>query len=558
MIKLSLNGRQIEAPEGGNLLQVAMEHGVYIPHLCFHPGLSAPAGCRLCLVEVESGNGRKLVTACNTRVADGMVIDTQTETVEKARAAVMEFLLINHPLDCPVCAKAGECELQDHAHASGRDRGRFDEEKMRRKRKDIGAHLLLYAERCIGCTRCVRFCDEITNSGELALFHRGARTEVDIFPGLGLNNGMAGNSVDLCPTGALVDKDSHFGPPVWALRGVDSVCPGCSAGCNVRVDVHAGRIQRLKPRVNLEVNQYWMCDEGRYGWGYVHDHRRLSTPLVKEEGGLTPVSWEGAVESASQKLTQYYEPESLAAICGGHLTNEESYLFVRLVQEGWRMQQVCLQVKEDEGGDVRFFGGFTTRAEKAPNARGMRELAAALGLELREPEQLWQGMEEGRIRAAYVLGGYPGEALSDRERQALSQLEFLVVEAMTESELTAMADVLLPGVSFAEKEGTFTNVDGRVQRIRQAIPPRGKALPDWQILQRLGIAAGLAWDYAHPERIMEEIGQQGEGVFTGLTYEILEAQASDRDRGGQAYGGGWAAEVQRQGFIHVEDHTKSS
>ena len=558
MVKLSLNGRQIEAPEGGNLLRVAMEHGVYIPHLCFHPGLSAPASCRLCLVEIESGNGRKLITACNTRVAAGMVVDTQSETVKKARAAVMEFLLINHPLDCPVCAKAGECELQDHACASGRDRGRFGEEKVRRKKKEIGAHLLLYTERCIGCTRCIRFCDEITGTGELSLFHRGMRTEVDIFPGLGLNNGMAGNSVDLCPAGALVDENFHFGPPVWKLRGVDSVCPGCSAGCNVRVDVHAGRIQRLKPRVNLAVNQYWMCDEGRYGWGYVHDPRRLSTPLVKEEGGSTPVSWEEAVKSASQRLTRYYEPESIAAICSGHLTNEESYLFVRLAQEGWRTHQVSLRVKEDEGGDIRFPGGFIIRAEKAPNARGMREIAAALELELLEPEQIWQGMEEGRIRAAYVLGGYPGEALSDRERQALSQLEFLVVEEMMESELTALADVLLPGVSFAEREGTFTNVDGRVQRIRQAIPPGGEALPDWQILQRLGAAAGLAWNYTHPGQIMEEIGQRCEGFFADLTYEVLGEQASDRNCGGQAYGGGWAAEVQRQGFIHVEDHTKSS
>jgi len=557
MARLTLDGRRIEAPEGSNVLLVALEHGVYIPHFCFHPALSAPANCRMCLVEIETSGKRELTTACDARVVDGMVVDTRGEAVAQARQAVMEFLLVDHPLDCPVCDKAGECELQDHAHAYGRGAGRFSEVKVRRGTKQIGQRVVLYADRCIGCTRCVRFCDEITGTGELSIFRRGARAQVDIFPGARLDNRMSGNVVDLCPVGALVDEEFRFQPPVWRLRGVDSICPGCSAGCSVRVDVHAERVHRLKPRVNLEVNQYWMCDDGRYGWRYVHSPWRLSAPLVKQGNGQVPASWEEALKRVTQKLTRGYEPQSVVAILSGGLTNEENYLLARLAREVWKTRQAGLRRRLDGEGDVRFEGGFTIRADRTPNARGAREVAAGLELELLDPDQIWQGMEDGRIRAAYLLGGHPGERLQERERQALAGLELLVVQDMLDSELTRLADVVLPGVSPFEKDGTFTNADGRVQRVRQAIPPRPDALPDWQILQRLG-AAGPGWDFAHPRQIMDEMGQHLGGRYAGLTYERLEAGEPDRRRRRQAYGGGWAAQMQGRGFIHVEDHGKWS
>ena len=560
MVKLILNGREIETEEGLNVLQVALEHGVYIPHLCFHPALSAPAGCRLCLTEIEVGGRRTLTTACDARVVDGMVVDTDTPEVEQARAAVLEFLLINHPLDCPVCDRSGECELQDYSYTYGRDFSRFEEEKVVHPREDIGEHVLLYADRCVCCTRCIRFGDEVSGTSELGLLHRGVHSQVGIFPEKRLDNRMSGNVVDICPVGALVDKDFLFAQPVWKLRGVDTICPGCSAGCNVRADVSAEQVYRLKPRVNLEVNHYWMCDEGRYGWHYVHSPSRLPFPFLRQQDRQVPASWEQAIAAAHQGLEQIHQSyggQAIATLFSNSMTNEANYLLGRLAGEVWQTPQVSRRDRVAPEGDVSFASGFKIRADKTPNARGVSDLAAGLGLKLLEPEALWQGMEEGRIRAAVVLGGHPRERLSPREKQVLGRLDWLVVQDLLHSELTELAHVVLPSSSFAEEDGTFTNVDGRVQRIRQAIRPGGAARPGWQGLQKLARAAGCTWDYDHPGDIMVEIGRRLKGVYADLTYEILQAREPDQRGGGAAYGGGWATWLQQQGFLHIEDHTRS-
>jgi len=414
--------------------------------------------------------------------------------------------------------------------------------------------VFLHPELCIGCTRCVRFCDEITGSGELGVFGRGAGVEVDVFPGAELANELAGNLVDLCPVGALVDGKIPAALPPWKLKGVDSICPGCSAGCNVRADVHRGGIYRLKPRVNLDVNQYWMCDDGRYGWGYVHDDQRLGAPLIGRGEGARRVSWNEAIKEINQRLAQQFGPEAIAVVCRGFQTNEESFLLARLAIDVWRTHQIALWQREDARGDVELADGFTVRGDRTPNARGFREIAVGLGLELLPSELIWKRIEDGEIRAVLLLGGGPEGELEKAARRALERLEWLVVVDILHNELTELADVVLPGISAFEKEGSFTNVDGRVQRVRRVIPPLTGAMPDWQILQRLGEGGGEEWPYKSPQGIAAEIGRRLEGRYADLGSE-------DRELGsglGQAYGGGWADWLQRCGFFGVGDHTKRS
>ena len=267
--------------------------------------------------------------ACTAMPAEGMVVETQTEVVKQSQNAVMEFLLINHPLDCPVCDQAGECDLQDYSYTYGPDRSRFHEQKSVQPKKDIGKHVLLYSDRCIRCTRCIRFCDEVSGTSELGYFNRGVHNEVDVFPGERLDNRLSGNTVDICPVGALLDKDFLFKQRVWFLKGVDTICPGCSTGCNIRADINRERIYRLVPRENLEVNDYWMCDDGRHGWGYVHSDDRLLFPLMG--GGEEPdlVLWTAALERVAEgfeKVREAHGEGAIAGIASGHLTNEENFL----------------------------------------------------------------------------------------------------------------------------------------------------------------------------------------------------------------------------------------
>ena len=561
MATLRLNGEQIEADEGRNLLMVALERGVFIPHLCFHPGLSAPAHCRMCLAEVEVNGHRELTTTCNAKVADGMTVDASSDAVEQAREAVLEFLLLNHPLDCPVCDKAGECELQNYAFTNGRHAGRYEEPKRRQSTRDIGEHILLDPERCIRCSRCVRFCEEVSGSGELGVFHKGGRTEVDVFDGQRVDDLMSGNLVDLCPVGAMLDKGFRR-QPVWRLDGVDSVCPGCASGCNIRIDVRDNRIRRLKPRVNMKVNEHWMCDEGRYGWGYVHDEMRLTVPMVAGPQGLARASWDEALAAAHEgmKPPGAVDDRGSVVVLGGHMTNEEAYLLGLLATDVWGIRRAYLQTHISDAGDIVFPGGFTIRADRSPNSHGVREVTSHLGLEVLQMEEIRAAIDAGEIRAAWVAGGGPSLRLSDDAMAALDGLEFLVVQDILESDLTAAANVVLPGCSFAEKDGTFTNCDGRVQRIRRAVEPPGEAIPDWHLLSKLGEAAGQAVKFGF-ENAGEVLAHLGESIsappLKGASYEALDAGEPARYSTGQAYGGGWSALMQRLGFLQVEDHTKT-
>ena len=561
MATLHLNGEQIEADEGRNLLMVALEQGVFIPHLCFHPGLSAPAHCRMCLAEVEVNGHRELTTTCNAKVVEGMTVDASSDAVEQAREAVLEFLLLNHPLDCPVCDKAGECELQNYAFSSGRHAGRYDEPKRRQPTRDIGEHILLDGERCIRCSRCVRFCEEISGSGKLGVFDKGGRTEVDIFDGQRVDDLMSGNLVDLCPVGAMLDKGFRR-QPVWRLNGVDSVCSGCASGCNIRIDARDNRIRRLKPRVNMKVNEHWMCDEGRYGWDYIYDETRLTAPSVTGQESPAPTSWDEALAAAHAGMMPAgaVDDREAVVVFSGHMTNEEAYLLGLLATRAWGIRRAYLQTHISAAGDVVFPGGFTIRADRSPNSYGVREVTSHLGLEMLPTEEIRAAVDADEIRAAWVVGGGPSLRLGDDAMGALAELEFLVVQDILESELTAVANVVLPGCSFVEKDGTFTNCDGRVQRIRGAVEPPGEAIADWYLLNKLGDVAGAAvtFGFENAGAVLAHLGESKSApLFEGVSNESLDAGEPAHSPVGQAYGGGWSALMQRLGFLQVEDHTKN-
>jgi NADH-quinone oxidoreductase subunit G len=549
-----LDGERVSADAGASLLQVVLQHGVPVPHLCYHPGLSVPASCRICVVGIGEEGERRLQTACNLPVEEGLVVDTRSADVLAARQETLEFALLHHAVDCPSCSKAGECEVQNGVRDWGRERGRFTEQREQRPKRSLGTGLDLYPDRCVGCSRCIRFSEEISLSGELCRTGRGDNVEVDIAPGRQVDNPLAGNLADLCPAGALIDTSRVSGPPAWLLQGVDSICVRCSAGCPIRVDVYRGKVERVVARGLPSQGQYWICDEGRYGWrtGRV---RVSQSRLQPSAGSWVDVSWERALEEATRRLKYLYtRPGEVVAFLNTAESNENNYLLARLSRELWQADRVGLLAHQTAESDQHFGGGFTVRADKAPNALGATEMIAGHSLDVAEHESLWEEMERGHIRAVYVLDGPDGTVLSERAKMALSRVELLVVQGAVDSELAQMADVFFAGAVEFEKEGTYTNVDGRVQRLRRAIDVPINSAADWSLLVHLGTELGMAWEYAGIEDITAEIGERLQGRYAGFDY--WDGNAEDRGRSAQAYGGGWATWLQRQGLLSVEDHTK--
>lgn len=511
MPTFTLNGQEIEITPGRNVLQTAGDHGVHIPHYCYHQGLSAPANCRMCLVEIEMGGRRGMMPSCTAMPAEGMIVDTETDVVKNNQEAIMEFLLINHPLDCPVCDQAGECELQDYSFTYGPGASRFMEEKSVQPKKDIGKNVMLYSDRCIRCTRCIRFCDEISGTSELGYFNRGVHNEIDVFPGIKMDNRLSGNTVDICPVGALLDKEFLFKQRVWFLQEADTVCAGCSTGCNVRADLNKERIYRLVPRENLEVNDYWMCDDGRHGWGYVHSDDRLLFPTTGRGEAENLVLWDAALSKVQEGVNAVREAhgdDSVAVFASPHLTNEEQYLFGKLVKDGLAGAKVALRSKVDGEGDVAFKSGFTIRADKSPNARGANEILGALGVNLVQESDLWDGIQTGAIKAVLFFGGDPLDKFSDQEKDGLRGLDFLMVQDILASDVSLSADVVLPGAAFIEKDGTFTNYAGRVQQIAAGLAPPGDARPEWQILADLINTFGGTVTFESAEDVMADVARE--------------------------------------------------
>jgi NADH-quinone oxidoreductase subunit G len=459
MVTLTIDGKQIQANSGQTIIEAARDHGMEIPHFCWHPRLSVAGNCRMCLVEVEKTP--KLAIACSTTVADGMVVHTANERVIRARQAVMEFLLINHPLDCPICDEAGECKLQDYAYSHSIGASRFEEDKVHKpKRVELGPNVLLDTERCIMCSRCVRFCDEIAQKPQLTFSQRGDHVELTTFPGEQLDNPYAMNTIDICPVGALTSRDFRFKARVWEMSATESVCPGCARGCNIFLWVRNNEILRLTPRFNPEVNDHWMCDAGRLNsFRHVNAETRLRSPQMRKEQELAEVGWDEAIAKAASELKQFRKSE-IAVIASAYATNEDIYLLQKFARDILGTRLLAHRVHEVPGDQ----DDLLIRADKTPNSRG----AAALGIPGEAAfEGILRGIREGQVKALYVVED--NIAADPAVAQLLSRLELLVVHSSNENATTRMADVVLPCSTFAERSGTFTNFQGRVQRIRPAV-----------------------------------------------------------------------------------------
>jgi len=488
MPNVTIDDRTVEVPAGTNLVDAAQKVGVQIPHYCYHPRLSVVGQCRMCMVEVQGMP--KLQAACSTQVVkDGMVVRTQSAPAVEAQRAIMEFLLINHPLDCPICDQAGECGLQDYSFKHGQAFSRFHFEEKRtypeKERIPLGPTVMLNMNRCIQCTRCVRFTQEISKTGELGFFERGSHAEIGTFPGRQLDNPLSTCVVDICPVGALTSTRFRFAERVWYLDKKPSICTGCDVGCNVTLEHRRGAIRRYKPRFNLEVNDHWMCDHGRATHERYRELPRLTAPKIRKNGGdLGAAGWREALDALFSALRAKRSDGAVAILGSGFLSTEESYLLARLAalidsphRSVWVDSGPARQIPNTRGG--------ITGREAAPNRRGA-ELAGLVAAEgaLDARRLLEEGA--GSCSALFVADSDFGRAAHDPKLvERLRGARFLAVMGWAETPLAQVADLVLPAATHAEREGTFVNVAGRLQRFERAFPAPGQCRAQIEILSDL-------------------------------------------------------------------------
>jgi NADH-quinone oxidoreductase subunit G len=534
MPKLTIDGKAIEVPPGTNLIEAARQVGVEVPHYCYHPALSIAGQCRLCMVDLEKAP--RPTIACNTIAADGMVVLTQTPRVLETRRSVMEWHLVNHPLDCPVCDQAGECWLQIYYMQHGLYEPRMIDDKVHKpKAVPLGPHVILDAERCILCSRCVRFCDEVTKTGELGIFNRGDHSEIGLFPGTTLDNPYSANVIDICPVGALTDRDFRFRVRVWYLDRTKSICPGCARGCNIEVHTNTRRLHqskgrrvaRLKPRFNAEVNGWWICDAGRYGFQDLDAPSRLLRPQRRTAGGPDAVAWPEMGRLVAERL-QAAGPERVGVLLSPRMANEDLWLARRLFVEALGLRTVDFRLPLAAPGDQ---DAFLIRADKHPNTRGAELIGlAAAGEE--DGGHVLAGAEAGRLAVLWVFGHdlFAGRWPAVEVQAALDRVECLIFQGANANPTSERAHLVLPSVPYTEREGTFTNFEGRVQRFWAALEPLGEARPDWAILAEVARALGHDWRPVRAELLFRELAG-AVPAFAGLGYGRL------RDHGAQVAAG---------------------
>ena len=488
MLNVQVEGEWKQFPKGTRLIEACMKSGHFIPHYCYHPKLSSPGNCRMCLVElgmpkmtperklVLGADGRPEIAwsprpaiSCATEISEGMAVRTSSPLVEECRKGVMEFLLINHPLDCPICDQAGECRLQEFSVEYGKGESRFLEEKVKKpKRVDIGPRIVLDDERCILCSRCVRFMQEIAHDDVFGFVNRGSHTTLTVYPGRLLDNNYSLNTVDICPVGALTSKDFRFSMRVWFLRETKSIDVNCGNGTNILIGSRENIIYRITPRENDFVNSCWMPDNHRLNFHYVNSEERLKEPIIK--GDELPASWPRAIQAAAEQLKS--NPKATAMIASARMTNEELFLARRLAKT--LSIELFDVLPRPQKGD-----GFLISEDGNPNTTGAKLIGVATG-KLRE---IASGVSSGTVKSLLVLGEDALECgVSETD---LEKLDSLVVTAILPDRTTANATVLLPAASWAEKRGSMINLKGRLQRLNQAISSPGGARDDWEILRDL-------------------------------------------------------------------------
>lgn len=466
-ISLRIDGVDVAVEKGTTVIQAAERTGIVVPHYCYHPGIpTRPAQCRMCLVEVEGQP--KLQPSCVLEAQDGMVVMTESEKAREARRSVIEFLLLNHPLDCPICDAAGQCMLQDYAYETRQLKSRFAGAKLVLGRDRIADDILYFADRCILCTRCVRFMRDVAKDDALIVAQRGHKAYIDTFPGRDLDNVFRGNIVDVCPVGALVHEDFLLKARAWDMDHAPGVCAGCSNGCNIEIDVKENQVVRVKPRYNPEVNAYWMCDVGRRHLVMSNRGLRTELPLIRRNGELEAVHWGEALEWAAASLPTGQGGVALVS----PFESTENLFYLRELLRHLGIEDGGFRLERGEEATLPGFPSLALRADRAPNGAG----AEALGFRKTDrPPTVAPG---GTL---VVLG----DRLPDADPDYGADAGFFLYMGSHVAGAARNATIVLPATTFAEQEGTFVSHEGRVQRFHQALRPPGVARPAWMSLSRL-------------------------------------------------------------------------
>lgn len=542
MPKFIIDGKEIEFKQGQTIIEATKEVGIDIPHFCWHPSLSVSGNCRVCLVEVEKMP--KLVIACSTIAAEGMVVHTQSEKTLAARNAVMEFILINHPLDCPICDEAGECKLQDYAYSHSAGESRFVEEKVHKdKRVELGPYVMFDAERCISCSRCIRFCDEIAKDPELTFVKRGDRVTIVTYPGQQMDNPYSLNTTDICPVGALTNRDFRFNARVWDMSSTKTICQGCSRGCNIELWVRNNKVLRITPRLNEEVNSYWMCDYGRLNTFKFVNEERVDGPHIRREGSLVKVDWDEAFQLAAKELKSFKKDE-IAVIGSAASTCEDDYLVSKFAKSVLGTKNIDFVKKNDPG----FADDILRKADMTPNSLGAELLGVKSSSSGLNFDGIINAIKDGKIRALYIIEE-DIVSLKPESETILAKLDLLIVHATNFNKTTSLADIVFPAAAYAEKNGTVINIDGRVQRIRPAVAlieedralegmsmsrldrfgtkydkwasgTKQDAKATWRILSGLSNILGQKYKFAMAEEVFNEIANTVP-EFKGLDYDVI-------------------------------------
>ena len=510
MPKIFVDEKEVEAQEGTSIFLAAKQAGIPIPHLCFHPAFPPEGTCRICLVEIQGLP--KLELACSTVIKDGMKVSTKSEKVVEARKGVLEFLLAEHPLDCPICDQAGDCKLQDYYEEYGFFESQFKETKEKReKRVELGKNLTHDQERCVLCRRCVRFLVDITKTGELGVFERGIHTEVNILDAAPVDNNYSGNLAQLCPVGAITDTDFRFKTRNWFLKGGDSICPLCSRGCNIVIQSLQGfhrfpvpkRVLRIKSREKQEVNGFWICDKGRYEYSYLEDGRHEHI-LSKNGGDKEAHNWEDALSALAEKIRELHLAEKtsrIALILSSWLTNEELFIIKKLFIDALQVEKIFFTDLPDGEADE-----LLLTSERTPNKKGVLEL----GFDYK-PLNLAALKKDTDL--LLIFNSFIHEEPNlENIKAALDKIETKALFTSYSSELVANVDMAFPVGLIAEKEGSLTNIDGIVQKFPQALDAPGECLPEWEVLVGLARKVGINFkfynQFSSPEIIFQKMGEE--------------------------------------------------
>ena len=630
MYTVTVDGVEVEVPKGTLAIEAAFRGGADVPYFCYHPRLTSVGACRMCLVNIEmemfGAKTKRMFTCCTVPVTNGMAITTREPEVKKAQNGMLEFLLANHPLDCPICDRGGECPLQNMTISYGPPTSRFIEEKRHfPKAYPISDYVVLDRERCIQCMRCTRFCEEISGDGQLTILNRGAHAEIGTFFGHDFSSNFSGNTIEICPVGALTSRTYRFAGRPWEVKSTDSICAECGNGCNVAVQTRLGDLVRINGRTNEDVNEEWTCDRGKFGQYYVNSPERLKQPLLRQNRALVEISWDQALSVLAEKITEYkaaFGPDSIAGIGSTRATIEDNYLFGKLFRAligtnnlDHRLYPYDFEPMQTTIAEIEHFktivsvgmkldwdqpivylrvfkavqkkGAEWVRAESVNDAvadalkRGgehavlllpchlpaadvarAKALCASSGASLnillpdcnswgaaragilpdRLPgqqtfeaaqahlEERWHtslptstgldtgGMLDaalgGRVKMLYIMGADVAAKYHDpaKAQRALEFAPFVVAQGLFPNETTERADLILPAASFAEKDGTFANIEGREQKIKQALPPRGESLPDWRIIADLMGRLGTPVPYFSARDIYREYSRAIPGL----------------------------------------------